>query len=466
MFAILCCFKLNAQTIVDGEIRFRQFIWGVNNIPVHIDYSVNGGGFTQGTTTSPWCGAYSATLPLSTTQTNTVRITPNSLNTFTDFITGVSTYDVVKLERHLQGLEPYLPANPTPEQYKIAGFKLLASDANNDNTVNLADKAPIQQLILGVSSSLTRNSWEWVRDNETTLAIGFYTNPYSKTIKSLFPNRSFPNIPGRTFGRVSVSGTIAQVTNLINHIYRSSKTGDIANNGTNPMLCNTSAVYFGNENSENRSSVNVDFSEVSKGDILNLDINISTFDKLVGIELPVYVDPIQYKVLSLSSEEIKKEDIKYHHRQEDGRLTIMIINDGVKTVFDQNKGTLKLQLQVKDKNTQKENIEWQRDREIELINDLGELTKGDVDIMLISHLKSEEKIKYVSTHQYLLYQSTNEKYGKYEIIDISGRVLDTKDTKFTIGSNQIDVSHLQSGQMYFIKIHDEEKSTNYNFVKI
>jgi len=69
-----------------------------------------------------------------------------------DYLNGVSTIDLVKVQRHILGLEPLTSA-----------AKMIAADVNNDKRINGQDLVELRKLILGIYSELPQNSsWKLI----------------------------------------------------------------------------------------------------------------------------------------------------------------------------------------------------------------------------------------------------------------------------------------------------------------
>lgn len=72
-----------------------------------------------------------------------------------DFINGVSTFDLVLIQRHILGLEVL-----------TSPYKYIAADANKDGKITASDLTEIRKLILGVKENFTNNtSWRFVDKN-------------------------------------------------------------------------------------------------------------------------------------------------------------------------------------------------------------------------------------------------------------------------------------------------------------
>ncbi|MEQ1746458.1 MAG: T9SS type A sorting domain-containing protein [Saprospiraceae bacterium] len=84
-----------------------------------------------------------------------------------DYYNGVSTADMIAINRHVLGLVP------------LTGFKLLASDVNMSTSPTTADIVEIRKLILGLITSFpSANSWRFI-DKDLKSAVENATNPFA-----------------------------------------------------------------------------------------------------------------------------------------------------------------------------------------------------------------------------------------------------------------------------------------------
>lgn len=68
-----------------------------------------------------------------------------------DYMNGVSTLDLVQIQKHLLGLKPF-----------DSPYKFIAADANRSNTISVKDILDLRKLILGIYTELPRNtSWRF-----------------------------------------------------------------------------------------------------------------------------------------------------------------------------------------------------------------------------------------------------------------------------------------------------------------
>ncbi|MBK9257616.1 MAG: T9SS type A sorting domain-containing protein [Saprospiraceae bacterium] len=74
-----------------------------------------------------------------------------SANKGGDYLNGVSTLDLVLIQRHILGIQPLNSA-----------YKMIAADATNDGKVTAADLTELRKLILGITNELPNNaSWRF-----------------------------------------------------------------------------------------------------------------------------------------------------------------------------------------------------------------------------------------------------------------------------------------------------------------
>ncbi len=91
---------------------------------------------------------------------------------------GVSTLDLVQIQKHLLGKEPFL----SPYQY-------IAADANNSSTVSAIDLIEIRKLILGLYEAYPANtSWRFVKEEPSGLSLPPWPLTESIAIYALQPD--------------------------------------------------------------------------------------------------------------------------------------------------------------------------------------------------------------------------------------------------------------------------------------
>ncbi len=74
-----------------------------------------------------------------------------------DYLNGVSTADIVKLQRHILGIEPF-----------NSPYKMLAADVNVSNSLLATDITEIRRLVFGITTNFNKvPSWVFIPSNYT-----------------------------------------------------------------------------------------------------------------------------------------------------------------------------------------------------------------------------------------------------------------------------------------------------------
>ncbi|MBK7633990.1 MAG: hypothetical protein IPJ13_06610 [Saprospiraceae bacterium] len=152
-------FKVSDRLIqLRGDNFFRQYFYGVGQHNYILRTWIGGSqqfpAVTLNTSSTGICGVWDGFIKLNTTSAtfpnNELKIRPTSPNDAADYLDGVSTGDLVLLQRHILGIQPF-----------TTGYQYISADVNEDNNVTAADLTMLRALILGTRNNLTRNSWEW-----------------------------------------------------------------------------------------------------------------------------------------------------------------------------------------------------------------------------------------------------------------------------------------------------------------
>lgn len=167
-----------------------------------------------------------------------------------DAINGVSTADIVKIQRHILGIEEL--SSP---------YKLLAADVNKTNTITASDVSEIRKLILGVNAEFTKSpSWLMVP------ADYVFSDP-----KKPWDFQSDKNV------------IVVKESNKADFI--AVKMGDVNNSA------NASAVN-GNVNSRTAQALNffIDEATLKSGDVYTMKVKASDFKDVAGFQFTLNFD--------------------------------------------------------------------------------------------------------------------------------------------------------------------------------
>jgi hypothetical protein len=166
-----------------------------------------------------------------------------------DDINGVSTIDLVMIQRHILGLQ----ALNSP-------YKLIAADANNDGKVTASDLTEIRKLILGVTNEFSNNnSWRFPVKDQTMDAQSPF--PYTE---NMMASVSDPN-PSYDFVAVKIGDV----------------NGSVVTNINNPSV-------------EGRSNSNVVMTVadavVAAGEVVEIPVTAANFNDVAGFQYTMNLD--------------------------------------------------------------------------------------------------------------------------------------------------------------------------------
>lgn len=166
-----------------------------------------------------------------------------------DFMNGVSTLDLVLIQKHVLGL-----------QTLDSPYKVIAADINSDQKVSAIDLVELRKLILGVYTVLPNNkSWRFV-DSKQTFAET--TNP-------------FPFTEDIAIANLSASFT--------NGNFVAAKIGDVSGNAI------ANSALAGGTRSAGTVSFEVADSKVKAGETVRVEVKSSNFNEVAAYQFTMNV---------------------------------------------------------------------------------------------------------------------------------------------------------------------------------
>ena len=198
-----------------------------------------------------------------------------------DALTGISTKDIVKIQRHILGIELF----DTP-------YKQIAADVNKSGLVTASDISEIRKLILGIQTKFKNNkSWNFVDAN---YALSF---------------DNFANFPSEIeIGDMKES--------ILNNDFVAVKTGDVtgeANTGFNSGIVGRNINQF---------LIEVEETHFAAGDIAKIALkNIGTDISIAGLQFALSLDNQYFEFQGIESAILNIKSDEYN-LQSDGTLRL------------------------------------------------------------------------------------------------------------------------------------------------
>ena len=207
-----------------------------------------------------------------------------------DFLNGVSTLDIVVIQRHILGLETL-----------DSPYKIIAADVNNSETVSAIDLLQIRKLILGVETSFENtNSWRFV-DSEFVFADENSPWPFTEQIEL---------------------NDLAQ--NTMTNDFVAVKMGDVTSDASVSLLDN------GNVESRGVASFTAENQEFDEGESISINMTPS-FENLLGLQFALNFDfhMLKFEGIESSSFALSKDN---YHVKSPGILVVSWSNAKLQTM--------------------------------------------------------------------------------------------------------------------------------------
>ncbi|MBK7881727.1 MAG: T9SS type A sorting domain-containing protein [Saprospiraceae bacterium] len=201
-----------------------------------------------------------------------------------DWLNGVSTADIVKIQKHILGTEPI-----------TSPYKMVAADVNRSKTVTARDIADLRKLILGLTQEISGNtSWRFVDE--------YYSFASAESaLTENFPEvYSIPTMSSNTVGN-----------------FIGIKIGDV----------NESAKTRGYQNTTSRSGKVMDLSyrdeEMKKGNVYEIEFNSSNIDQFRGFQMTMEWNAEMMEVMEVTGNRGNHFGEEHYsmHRANEGKIT-------------------------------------------------------------------------------------------------------------------------------------------------
>jgi hypothetical protein len=184
-----------------------------------------------------------------------------------DYLNGVSTLDLVMIQRHILGM-----------QALDSQYKLIAADANNDGRVTASDLSELRKLILGVTSELPNASWRF-----PVAGTAVQTSPISFTETIEIANLS-ANMSGQNFVAVKIGDV----------------NGNVATNVNNDVV---------EARSNNTVAMTVAEAAVVAGEVVEIPVTASNFADVAGFQYTMNLKGASFVGINSGSIEMNANNV-------------------------------------------------------------------------------------------------------------------------------------------------------------
>lgn len=244
---------------ISGLVSNKQDNNSMNNVEVSLVDLKSAGKPVLTTITTKTDGAFAfGNMPLNNGHYSVIP----SKNT--DPLNGVTTADIVKIQRHILGIEPL-----------TSPYKFIAADVNNDYNITSKDIAEMRKLILGV--------FDKFQSNQSWIFIDAAYNFQSTDIDVLKEN----------YPKAYVINPFAQ--SMLGLDFKGVKVGDITGNATASLQSTTSRGDLADVN-----FITNELQFVASDDVI-VPISVEHPVSLAGYQFTIQFDPRSLEFIGISS---------------------------------------------------------------------------------------------------------------------------------------------------------------------
>ncbi len=441
-----------------GDDRDRDNAYGVQDhtFEVCMAYIINGNptsytcdDYTTYNCATSFAGTYLGSIDVAEDYDNILKIYPYSVNNYADYLNGVTTADIVRIQQHILNTVPI--TDP---------FRKVSADAEGDKDIDTDDVDEIRDLILGRISNLTRTSWEWWNSEEIIYYGTTWTNnPWNYTI-----NQNWPG--GIIFGGLDHSELEDSDNHHLWFDFQTTKIGNIQDG--NDWVCGTDDLK--NEQLMTRSSWSFNKSAIpvmhlDAGTYFDLIIRNDIDSKLLGFQLPILLTSGYFDVISVVSN--KAFNAYWNFNKNNGDFTSLWYSLNLEGIdLPEMSEVIRIRVLLK-KDIENLNtlINVNGIKPIEFVNDdLGTRING-ISLEIENIIPSTFKIQ-VSNIQNLDIEILSPASGEslLNLYEISGKMILSNKMNLVNGINDISLPESLSPGVYFINCitNDQYYSLKFN----
>ncbi len=325
-----------------------------------------------------------------------------------DYLNGVSTLDLVYIQRHILGVEKI----KTP-------YLMIAADVNNDKKIAASDLVELRKLILGTNDIFSNNtSWRFVDKGYV-----------------------FPDPTNALNSDFKESYDITDLAAEMNIDFVAIKIGDIDGS----VKANASSLVSENR-SNNMLNLTTEAKSYIKGEEFTIDLNAETTTSLSGLQFTMKFNPSLVELKDIKGLDIDLNEYNFGlNKVNDGFVTLSWNKDNSTDINQLAKLTF---LAKEDGNT----------NELLSINSAlikAEAYNTDLEVMNIE-LRSAAVVNGFELHQNnpnpfsattsISFTIPTASNVNFKVYDVTGKVLKLINKDFIAGTHTINIDKTQLGQ--------------------
>lgn len=333
-----------------------------------------------------------------------------------DALNGVSTFDLVLIQRHILGLDNI-----------VSPYRQIAADANKDGKISASDLSDLRKLILGITDKFSNNtSWRFVDKNYTFTDV--------------------KNAQGEAFPGVY---HINQLNTDMKTDFIAVKVGDVngdaqANNFSNNIETRSASQVV-------LSTNNVSF---DMGQLVTIPVKVADLVNISGMQFTLAFDSDMLSLTGINPGVLNVNDSNFGMNNIHNGVLSVSWNTGAAMKLDANATLFSITFATKDKG----NI----GNAIQINSDVlkSEAYDANDDVMHVTwrvnsanegfelYQNNPNPFKHATVINYSLPQAMT---AQFTISDVTGKVIKTWSVQGDKGQNKVEFTHdnLPAGILYY-----------------
>jgi hypothetical protein len=320
-----------------------------------------------------------------------------------DYLNGVSTLDLVLIQRHILGLE----ALDSP-------YKMIAADVNNDGNVTAIDLIELRKLILGIYEELPSNSsWRFV-DAAQTLDIN---SPWNFDESIDIYNLS---------------------TDMMDENFVGIKVGDV----NQSVVANTSATS-GEDRSSAAISIEFEDMQIEAGQTFDLTVAGDAFNNVYGYQFTLETKGLELVTVQSGAVNVGEENFGVHGNAVTTSWNSDQPVNATGTLFTMTfkANTSGLVSELLDVNSEITRAEAYVGSNLDIVDiDLAKGADADVEFALYQNEPNP-----FTTNTVIGFEMPQASDATLTVLDVTGKVITTINGNYAKGYNEIELSKSDLG---------------------
>ena len=322
----------------------------------------------------------------------------------TDYLDGVSTLDLIMIQRHILGIETF-----------DSPYKYLAADVDGNENIDGIDLVELRKLVLGIYTELPQNdSWRFVSADYQ------FADPFNPWLADI----------SETYQLIDLSSN--RVVDFVGV-----KVGDV----------NNDAVLYFDDALSNRSNSVVNLAvptqSLEKDKLESLMVYSSNYQGLSGWQGTLEYDADVLEIVEVLPQSLSLSTINYNINQEAGYVTFSYHNA---TTEDVEYGSPLFELKVRAKSEVTSAREFIEMTSSVIKAEAYNIDEGVSELAVVEYITDQSRIlsvnpnPFIETAELQYYSPYSNEVAEFEFYDLNGQLLFKSSVHSDLGINNLTVN--------------------------